>query len=75
MTYIFKNLDSNATFDDFRREYENHFGEDYYASSEPEDIPCGKIADANNAWVRYDYSIGNITLWIDDSDDAEIIVE
>lgn len=68
MKDLFGNLNKESTFDDFRAEHKRVFGYDYYENSD--EIPCGKIAEANNEWVYYDSSVCEISLWIDDGDSA-----
>ena len=68
MTYKFTKLNSNATFEDFRKAYINAFGSDYYEFTDEEDIPTGKISEANDEFVKVVNS--NVELWIDDGEET-----
>lgn len=69
MTYIFKNLGENTTFEEFRNEYEKKFGDDYFEFTDKEDVPSGRIGDSNNEFIKINND-GYVELWIDEADDS-----
>lgn len=73
MTYIFKNLNKESTFEDFRVEHNKYFNYDFYESME--EVPTGKISECNNEFVYYDPHICEVVMWIDDgSNDMEELI-
>lgn len=71
MTYVFKNLKADtATFEDFREEYEKNFGDDFFEFTDEEDIPTGKIAEANHGFIHA--YLEYVELWEDDDNDEVV---
>ena len=52
MKYRFVNLGADATFEDFRAEYERIFGEDFFEDTLDDDIPTGLIADEDDLYIN-----------------------
>lgn len=60
MTHVL-NLGADATFEEFRKEFENEFGFDYFEFTE--DIPTGKISEANHEFIMIEN--GHVVVWVD----------
>lgn len=70
MKYIFKKLDSEATFESFRAAHLEAFDNDYYEFTNIDEIPVGKIKTANDPFIMVENN--HVTMWIDDGDEAEV---
>ena len=75
MTYIFKNLNSRtATFEDFRKEYLEQFGVDFFEGTDKEDIPTGLIRNSNNGFIHAYAKSEYVELWVDDGNFRAVII-